>query len=600
MCSVADLGFSCLLAFSAQAAGSWVALDSNTQVLDSRFQILRDPSRSMTLADVQAHPEDFHPSMGRSSLHLGYTPDAVWLKLVIYSTEKTPVQRILNFEYAYLDDLTLYQVSDTGISVMHSGYEIPVAERAMHHRRPAFPLVLPPQRDVTFYIRVVTNGSMTLDAWLSPVQSFHQFSYDILLLLAIYYGMLLALGLYNLFMFLVLREKAFLFYACFALSFGVAAFSTNGLAPLYFWPEWGNGVSRVIPSGFIMATLWAVVFARYFLNLSDYVPRLDQLLKRLIWIWWAMLALSLLVSVQSALKIMSLMGVSTAILMFVMGVVGIYKKVPASGYFMLAWLCLFIGTTLVSIRNLGWIPSNFFTVFSMQMGSAIEMLLLSFGLASRFNALKRQKLLAQEKLVNMLKLQEAILERRVSERTAALEKAREQLEQRVVEDALTGVLNRHGLQLKFSQLKAESPQALAIVLIDLDGFKPINDRYGHEAGDELLHVIAQRLSQCVDDQGIVARLGGDEFVVVTTMFTLVDDLRRWGAQLLNRVGKEILLSTGQTVEVKASIGIWLTVAVQATTLKQGLRCADQAMYQVKHSGKDGVVVKQDLEGGARP
>lgn len=406
----------CLSAFSTQAADSLLVLSPDTQVLDRHFQILRDPSRAMTLADVQAHSEDFSPSTGRSSLHLGYTSDAIWLKLEVRSDESVRAHRVLNFEYAYLDDLTLYQVSPMGVSVMRSGYEVPVAERAMHHRRPAFPLVILPDHDMTFYIRVVTHGSMTLDAWLSPVQSLYQFSYDMLLILAIYYGMLLALGLYNLFMFVVLQEKAFLFYACFALSFGVAVFSTNGLAPLYLWPEWGSGISRIIPSGFIMATLWAVVFARHFLNLSDYVPWLDRLLKWLIGIWWGMLALSLWVPVQDALKMMSLMGVSTAILMFSMGGIGIYKKVPAAGYFMVAWLCLFIGTTLVSIRNLGWIPSNFFTVFSMQMGSAVEMLLLSFGLASRFNALKRQKSLAQEKLVNMLKLQEAILERRVSER----------------------------------------------------------------------------------------------------------------------------------------------------------------------------------------
>lgn len=133
------------------------------------------------------------------------------------------------------------------------------------------------------------------------------------------------------------------------------------------------------------------------------------------------------------------------------------------------------------------------------------------------------------------------------------------------------------------------------MLIDLDGFKPINDHYGHEAGDELLRLTAQRLSQSVGDKGVVARLGGDEFVVMTTTFTSVDDLQLWGLQLLSVIGQEALLTTGQMVEVKASMGVWLTKSVQAASLKQGLRCADQAMYQVKHNGKDRVRVTQDLD-----
>jgi predicted signal transduction protein with EAL and GGDEF domain len=158
--------------------------------------------------------------------------------------------------------------------------------------------------------------------------------------------------------------------------------------------------------------------------------------------------------------------------------------------FALAWMMLLAGAGLLALRNFAIIPSNFLTLYSMQIGSSLEMILLSFALAARFNELKRQREAA-------LQNNERVLEQRVAERTQALEEANQRLSEQAMRDPLTGLANRTALQQHLTQVLSRNQrrqELLAVMLIDLDGFKPINDQYGHGFGDQVLAEVAQRLT----------------------------------------------------------------------------------------------------------
>ncbi|WP_417519181.1 7TM diverse intracellular signaling domain-containing protein [Marinobacter sp.] len=292
------------------------------------------------------------------------------------------LDRMLEFTYAYLDDIRLYRVNTNGtVERMRSGRAPAPADRVVAHRKPVFPLSFEPGERATLYLRVATHASMTLNGRLAPTFEFYEDSDQEYVWLALYFGVLVALGAYN-----------FLLYSLFVFSFGVAASSMNGLGPLLLWPglvgEWGN---RILPTGYTLAAILAVMFARSFLNMRSIAPRWDQALSVIAICWWCATVLTLLVSVQDALRIMSAMGVLTTAFLITSGVAGVRYLIPAARIYLLAWLLLLVGAALLSVRNLGWIPSNFFTVYGLQVDSAIEMILLSFGLATRFNELKRQK-----------------------------------------------------------------------------------------------------------------------------------------------------------------------------------------------------------------
>ena len=154
-------------------------------------------------------------------------------------------------------------------------------------------------------------------------------------------------------------------------------------------------------------------------------------------------------------------------------------------------------------------------------------------------------------------------------------------------DALTGLPNRLLLPDRVNQSIARScrtGQALAICMLDLDGFKPINDRYGHEAGDLLLQEIAQRLEATLRGEDTAVRLGGDEFVLLIEELKSVDECE----QAIHRVLKAI----SQPFQIKESV-VSVTASLGATLypndsvgVEQLLRHADQAMYKAKDSGKN--------------
>lgn len=154
-------------------------------------------------------------------------------------------------------------------------------------------------------------------------------------------------------------------------------------------------------------------------------------------------------------------------------------------------------------------------------------------------------------------------------------------------DPLTRLPNRTLLADRLAQAMARvqpEQQQLAVCFIDLDGFKAVNDTHGHEAGDELLIVVARRLEAHVRADDTVARQGGDEFVILLNGQTNLAECERAVGRLLQAVREPIVVH-GHTVQVGASIGIALhrQDGSDAETL---LRYADQAMYQAKQAGRN--------------
>lgn len=173
---------------------------------------------------------------------------------------------------------------------------------------------------------------------------------------------------------------------------------------------------------------------------------------------------------------------------------------------------------------------------------------------------------------------------------------REMLERRKAEDALkfnashdplTDLPNRRLLAERVNQALSREridQERLALLFIDLDRFKNINDTLGHEAGDRLLQVVAKRLSGCIRRTDTLARQGGDEFVVLIENFADLKDVASAAKKILQEVGKTFLLA-GKEFHISASIGISISPD-HGSDLEALLKHADIAMYRAKEEGKD--------------
>ncbi|BFU43096.1 diguanylate cyclase domain-containing protein [Krasilnikovia sp. MM14-A1004] len=155
----------------------------------------------------------------------------------------------------------------------------------------------------------------------------------------------------------------------------------------------------------------------------------------------------------------------------------------------------------------------------------------------------------------------------------------ERLTHEALHDALTGLPNRRRMQDALdSSLRSD---AVAVLFVDLDGFKPVNDMHGHEAGDELLRQVAERLSACVRAEDVLARVGGDEFVVLMPGIFDQADADAMTARVCAAVETPFLVH-GNEVTIGASVGVHLAAPQEDSDLV--LRAADHAMYAVKKAG----------------
>ncbi|MCX8087019.1 MAG: EAL domain-containing protein [Rhodocyclaceae bacterium] len=184
-----------------------------------------------------------------------------------------------------------------------------------------------------------------------------------------------------------------------------------------------------------------------------------------------------------------------------------------------------------------------------------------------------------------------------------LKESQQMLERMAYFDALTGLPNRRMLTDRLQQAMAHtlrSERLLAVCYLDLDGFKPINDTWGHATGDRILIEAAQRLEKCVRAGDTVSRLGGDEFVLLLTDLAHLEECER----ILDRVRHELAapytLPEG-TAQMSASIGVTL-FPLDGADVDGLIRHADQAMYASKQSGRNRITlfdVGQDRASAAK-
>jgi diguanylate cyclase (GGDEF)-like protein len=449
----------------------------------------------------------------------------------------------------------------------------------------------------------LSEGTLTVPLRLWRSDAFWQESMFGYAVLSVYFGMLLALALYNLLLWFSLRESVYLSYVLFATGMAVGQVSMNGLGNQFLWPAWpGFGETMrsrsALPRRACSAPCSCAQLSRHATQpaapgrrhrrpcrpvrglhagapgcavSAGGDPDLADGGERFPWsrCWPACAA----------------------------GAPGS----PGARTFLLAWTVLLLGAAVFGLRNMDVLPTTFLSFYALQMGSALEMLLLSFALADRINGLRREKdaaqgeaLAAKQELVAALKRSEAGLERRVGERTAELEalnaRLREnerQLQALAHTDTLTGLANRLllGARLEQSiQLARRSQGQIALLLVDVDRFKAINDTYGHAIGDEVLRVAAQRLRAAVRAVDTVARLGGDEFAVVLSGLSGAADAERMAEKIVIGV-REPMRVLGMPLEISASVGV-ATYSGGELSPAELMRRADQAMYAAKSAGRD--------------
>lgn len=588
----------------AMASSALIVSTAETrQDLGAVYDYLRDDTDTLSLTQAIAGRERFTPLMMGDAPNFGMTTGSHWFRVRLTPAVAHPVRRIVEFPAPTLDHILMATVDpDSGfvLSQTTTGDSYPFAQRPFPYRTFAVPVDLYPGRPVDLYIQIRSEGSLDAAATLWEPEAFSAYSRTTYLLLGLYFGALAALVLYNLMLFISLRDVAYLLYVACAGSLAMGNVAHTGLGFQFLWPNSVEWAALAHVTFYAMVLFFGPLFCRAFLRMDSHSRLLSTLL--LICAAAALLVEALLVGVSFRIGAIaeSLLALVFPVLAIVSGAVAWSRGQRSARWFLLAWSILLVGIALLAARNMDLLPNTLLTRHALQIGSLLEMLLLSFALAERISDLRRQKaeaeaeaVTARQAMVNALERTERELERAVDLRTRelmaindTLVRQRNELSQAVQTDSLTGLANRSGMRDRLSQTirRCGSGSHVGVLLMDLDGFKEINDSLGHLTGDLVLREVAARLQKTVQrSNDTVARLGGDEFVVVLAGLKSPEDARTVAASITRILSAPIPLGD-QHVSVGASIGI-AAYPGDGTDVDTLIETADRRMYAVKRENR---------------
>lgn len=373
--------------------------DESTQSLPlgHALQVFEDANGTATLEEVlaEAAAGRFKPH-DQATLNAGYSRSAFWLKIDLHYRPANPdAQRTWLLELAYppLDHIDLYLPDPSGTyrMVRRTGDALPFSSREVRQNNYLFSLDFKPEQQQTAYLRLQSQGSIQAPMTLWSSTAYLEQQPVRLYVLGIIYGVLLGMLVYNLFIYLSVRDTSYLYYILYIASFGLYQLSVNGAAVEYFWPDnpwWANAAT---PFFIGCAGLFGSQFARSFLQTAQLSRHLDRVLLALIAYSALVLGLSLMTSYALALRLATVLALVFTVVIFAAGLFAWWRGLRVARYFIIAWSAFLLGGVANTLMVLGYLPNVFLTMYASQIGSAIEVALLSLALADRINAMREQQ-----------------------------------------------------------------------------------------------------------------------------------------------------------------------------------------------------------------
>lgn len=519
----------------------------------------------------------------------GYTSDEYWFR---FQLENKPYDRILHIAYPLLDELTIYIIQPEGVRTYQMGDTVPFGERPIPTSEFAVPL--PENTNGEIYIKTNTQSSMRLPIAVRTEIGFFETQMNRRIAEGVYFGVLLCMAVYNLFGFIASREPEFGVYSLYTLFFSGLMLSLEGLGFHYLWPNSLYLQDKGIPIFGSLTFLTAALFAYQLLELKRYRYTWGRGLMVMAFLSAISLLIAIFASYRISIHVLLSLAVPGCLFLLLVGAYMWRKGFVYARIFTLAWCSLLVSVVANSLGYLGVIDSMFIQRHAIMIGSGIEILLLSWVLAVRYSEQRKERLLA-EKRYNR-ELAESVDERTFELQVALreLQDVNTELEQKNTEDPLTGLYNRRYFQQHLDRelrrtLRRELP--LALLMIDVDHFKPVNDTHGHLAGDQILQQLASLMQKHAKRAAdIVCRYGGEEFAIILPE-TDLQEAEIFAKQLLEQVRETEFETNAGLLKITLSVGVISTSARIFDNVDELFKAADDALYAAKHDGRDRVAVQ---------
>ncbi len=559
------------VAARADAGAVSVGSDRPAVEIAAQAEYLLDPSGRLEYGDIAGGHLPFHRH-AKTSFQFSFQRATLWFKCRIAPAvpgADDPLasrRSFLVFDNAALGSITLYvpvvENGKPGLVTLTGGWQQGDKSKEFPFLYPTF--ALPDAIDASrpVIVRVATPFALQFRATLYTIDAFRESSFILFLIIGLFVGILIAMILYNLALYLFIRDRHYLFYITYIFFLLLWQCTLIGLFR-YFWPPLGEVLIAHIAVFASLMMLFAIVFAIVFLNTARTAPRHDKVLKGLAAFMGVIVAAVFLRQLWLGNLLSYLSGQVSLLILLTAGLSSLRSGFRPALFYVIAYSVFMASALAFIFKFYGWVPNNTFTMHIVIFGSAAEAILLSFALGYRIRVMQEEEALLRER-----------------ERS---------LEAISVTDELTGLFNRRFLNASLVKKIAAARRSgtnLSLLMLDVDHFKDFNDTYGHPEGDKVLAALGRLLMQTLREEDIACRYGGEEFVVILHNADQNAALEA-AARIRTRFAEWSFMP-------RAGKDAHLTISIGAAVLNPGesgehlIFRADQALYQAKHTGRNRV------------
>ncbi|RFM25841.1 sensor histidine kinase [Deminuibacter soli] len=405
---------------------------TNEAGLTCRLSVLEDKTAQL---DADAVKNAAFTPLQSNAVNYGLSNSAYWIKIDV--TNPSPQKEFLfGIRNGTITEATLYVKDSTGHyrQTGAGGSTIPVSLKIFRTQYPVFDMYVPQGNSVTYLLRIKSDDVLDLPFQLNTESKIHDSISADLYIFGIYLGIILIMFLYNLFIYLSVKDSNYLYYVLYILTIGITQASLKGFSTRFFWPDSPWLISQAHNVSIALSGIGSLLFVLQFLHVKRFSKRVFYFFLLLMAVYVAGIVINLSGNYMLSQQILQQNATVVALSIMSCGIWIMRKGVREAVYFNISWFFFLAGVIIYILKDAGILPFNDFTSNSILIGSGLEVSLLSFALADKINTYKKEKEESQAMSLRISQLNEqlvreqnVVLERKVTERTEALQQANAQL-----------------------------------------------------------------------------------------------------------------------------------------------------------------------------